>query len=274
MLRLVIFSIILVYCHGFNSPVYSRIHVPVSRISSSRLLTMMNEKKHEKASSLSNMFASKPSELKLNITNLNRLVGRCSWISWWIQITLSVISGVILTFANTVRRNGSTFSYWSSGFALSAIGVLISFFNCFWTWNITRLTRRVAFQNIDRSRIIPTFRRYFRFAVIISLCGMLISLLGAEQIVGVLASKVLSSQGFGATLISNIDKANSLQALDIFLVQANTNIIVAHFAPLLLFLFAQTQVPLNAESLVEPESPAVQEEKPSEGTSEGGPVAT
>ena len=233
---------------------------------------MVNEKP-EKTSALSNMFTAKSPDTKLNISNLNRLIGRCSWISWWIQITLSVISGVILTFANTVRRNGSSFSYWSSGFALSAIGVLISFFNCFWTWNITRLTRRVAFQNIDRIKIVPTFRKYFRFAIIISLCGMLISLLGAEQIVGVLASKVLSSQGFGATLISNIDKANSLQALDIFLVQANTNIIVAHFAPLLLFLFAQTQVPLNAESLIEPESP-VPVEKPSAGSSEEGPMAT
>ena len=233
---------------------------------------MVNEKP-EKTSALSNMFTAKSPDTKLNISNLNRLIGRCSWISWWIQITLSVISGVILTFANTVRRNGSSFSYWSSGFALSAIGVLISFFNCFWTWNITRLTRRVAFQNIDRIKIVPTFRKYFRFAIIISLCGMLISLLGAEQIVGVLASKVLSSQGFGATLISNIDKANSLQALDIFLVQANTNIIVAHFAPLLLFLFAQTQVPLNAESLIEPES-QVPVEKPSAGSSEEGPMAT
>lgn len=228
---------------------------------------------NDKRSSLTDMFSSKPSDSKINLTNLNRLVGRCSWISWWVQITLSVISGVILTFANTVRRNGSTFSYWSSGFALSAIGVFISFINCFWTWNITRLTRRIAFQNIDRVKVIPTLRRYFRLAVIVSLCGMFISLLGAEQIVGVLASKVLNSQGFGTTLITNIDSANSLQALDIFLVQANTNVIVAHFAPLFLFLFTQTQIPLNAESLVEPEAPA-QSDKPTKDSSEEGPVAT
>ena len=273
MFHLILCAILLISCNGFHLIPRSRLPLLLSQSRSSQVWTMMNDKKPEKTSSLSNMFASKPSDAKINITNLNRLVGRCSWISWWIQITLSVISGVILTFANTVRRNGSPFSYWSSGFALSAIGVLVSFFNCFWTWNITRLTRRVTFQNIDRNRVIPTFRKYFRFAIIISLCGMLISLLGAEQIVGVLASKVLSSQGFGATLISNIDKANSLQALDIFLVQANTNTIVAHFAPLLLFLFAQTQVPLDAESLVEPES-SVEASKPAEGAADEGPIAT
>ena len=82
---------------------------------------------------------------------------------------------------------------------------------------------------------------------------MLTVLLGAEQIVGVLASKVLNSQGFGSTLITNINSQHTLQALDIFLVQANTNVLVAHFAPLLLFLFTQTQLPLNAEAMIEKE---------------------
>jgi hypothetical protein len=211
-----------------------------------------SDKSNRFSSPLQKLFSSKiESSSQVNLVNLNKLIGRCSWISWWIQITLSVISGVILTFANTVRRSGTAFSFWSSGFALSAIGVGISFINCLWTWNITRLTRRVAFNTIDKQKIIPTFRRYFRIAIIISLLGMLTSLLGAEQIVGVLASKVLNSQGFGSALIANIDSQNSLQALDIFLVQANTNVLVAHFAPLILFLFTQTQLPLNAESLVQ-----------------------
>ena len=36
---------------------------------------------------------------------------------------------------------------------------------------------------------------------------------------------------------------NSLQALDIFLVQANTNVLVAQFVPLVVSLFLQTQIP-------------------------------
>jgi Protein of unknown function (DUF3611) len=176
---------------------------------------------------------------------------RCSWVSWWIQIVLSVISGVILTFANTVRRGGNSFSFWSSGFAMSSIGVLISFINCAWTWNITRLTRRVTYKTIENIKIIPTFRKYFRISVMLSLTGMFISLLGAEQIVGVLASKVLNAQGFGNTLLTSVNSQNSLQALDIFLVQANTNVLVAHFAPLLVFIFSQTLLPLKDSYAVE-----------------------
>lgn len=202
----------------------------------------------DKQSALAGMFANKSNGVpaRFSLENTNRLVTRCAWVSWWVQIVLSVISGVILTFANTVRR-GSSFSFWSSGFALSSIGVVLSFVNCIWTWNITRLTRRITFKSIEKVKVVPTLRNYFRIGIFLSLIGMFISLLGAEQIVGVLASKVLNAQGFGSTLVTNINSQNSLQALDIFLVQANTNVLVAHFAPLVLFLFAQTQVPSSVQ---------------------------
>jgi hypothetical protein len=41
--------------------------------------------------------------LSKQLVSLTRLVNRVSWLSWWTQITLSIISGVILTFAGTVR---------------------------------------------------------------------------------------------------------------------------------------------------------------------------
>ena len=68
---------------------------------------------------------------------------------------------------------------------------------------------------------------------------------GAEQIVGNLASKVLTSQGSFIPVVSTGAAMNSLQALDIFLVQANTNVLVAQFVPLLISLFLQTQIPIE-----------------------------
>ena len=178
-------------------------------------------------------------------TGLNRTVLRVSWISWWTQIVLSVISGVILTFANTVRQANNTIniSLWASGFAFSAIGVLLAFFNAFSTWNITRLTRRINKGKIDENKIPDAFRRHFRMSITLSFFGMLITLLGAEQIVGTLASKVLSNQGLQSVL-GGMNPQNVLQAVDIFLVQANTNTIVSHFAPLLSYVWLQDQLPL------------------------------
>lgn len=181
------------------------------------------------------------------ILDLTKLVTRGTWIAWWTQIILTVISTVILTFAKTVSKVGtSNQAFWSSGFAFSIIGVIVSFVNTFWTWNITRLCRRIQFSKIDLGSIIPTFRRYFHISVGLSLIGMFITLIGAEQIVGTLASKVLSISGtFQPYAIPSATGVTTLQALDIFLVQANTNTIVAHFAPLVCSVLLQTQLPLQ-----------------------------
>ena len=96
----------------------------------------------------------------------------------WFQIVLSIISAVILTFANTVRRGGSTQSLWASGFSFSAIGVVIAFVNCFWTFTSTRLSRRITANKVEIKKIFPTLKRYCRTSVILSLVGLFISLIG------------------------------------------------------------------------------------------------
>ena len=147
-----------------------------------------------------------------------------------------------MTFANTVRKGGSAYSLWSSGFAFSGIGAISALVNAIWTWNMTRMSRRIARKKIEDSRVIPTLKRLSQVSVTISLLGMLVTLFAAEQIVGTLASKVLSSQGLVPTLAIGT-QLNQIQALDIFLVQANTNILVSHYVPLVSFLWLQTQLP-------------------------------
>lgn len=218
-----------------------------------RLSVIVDHKLHN-----SHLFSSSESEFEkaeiptinrsslATISNVNKLVIRSSWLSWWFQIVLSVISGVILTFANTVRKGGNAQSLWSSGFAFSTIGVVIAFLNAGWTWSITRLSRRITANKIQPVKVFPTILHYCRISVILSLVGMFVTLLGAEQIVGTLASKVLG-QGSGFYPIispgSIGTSTSALQALDIFLVQANTNVMVAHFAPLTCYLWLQTQIP-------------------------------
>ena len=179
------------------------------------------------------------------IASINRAVSRSSWISWWIQIVLSVISFVILSFANAVR-NGSKAQVVSSGFFLSAIGVFFSFINCFTTWNFTRLSRRVYQNKVPRDSVVSLFRKFAKISVGVSLFGMFITLLGAEQIVGTLAAKVLSAQSLFVSSPGVLAQpSSSLQALDIFLVQANTNCLVSHFSPLAFYLWLQTRFPAD-----------------------------
>ena len=59
--------------------------------------------------------------------------------------------------------------------------------------------------------------------------GMLLCLLGAEAIVGTLAAKALTTSQSAAIGVA----ASPVQALDMLIVQANTNILFSHFLGLL-----------------------------------------
>ena len=194
------------------------------------------------SSSSSGVSSSQQTSTQQQVLSLAKLYRRVSWLSWWFQIILSVVGGVILTFANTVRGRSGTYALWSSGFAFSAFGAASALLSAIWTWNMTRMSRRIALKKIEESRVLPTLRRLSQISVTLSLVGMLVTLFAAEQIVGTLASKVLSSQGLVPTLAIGT-QLNQIQALDIFLVQANTNILVSHYVPLVAQLWLQNQLP-------------------------------
>lgn len=196
-------------------------------------------------SSLQSNDISPPTQTSQSSKSIVSTFYRGSWFSWWVQIILSVVSGITLTFAKQQAQRG--FSLWSSGFAFSALGVLTAYINAFWTWNITRLCVRINSGKVEPDKVKVSLRKYAKISVGISLVGMFFSLLGAEQIVGTLASKILSAQSVSGFIpinpaaVSNL-ASNTFQPLDIFLVQANTNILVSHFAPLLCFILLQLQV--------------------------------
>lgn len=222
---------------------------PFQRLSMFSSGSISNTRKTMVSMSISsNGGSSSMSKTEINsIESLTKLYYRASWLSWWIQIILSVIGGTILTFANTVRQSSMTRDQhpWFSGFALSAVGVIISFVNCFWTWNVTRLGRRVYNKKVPTNKVTQKLKKYSQISIFISLIGLAATLLGAEQIAGNLASKVLSTQPLLSGPMTYATSQNSLQALDIFLVQANTNTLVAHYAPLLCYSLLKAQLPFQ-----------------------------
>lgn len=73
---------------------------------------------------------------------------------------------------------------------------------------------------------------------------MLVTLIGAEQIVGVLAAKALTTQGasFGLNAPSTAYTTQALQPIDILVVQANTNTLFSHFISLISCLYLTKSV--------------------------------
>lgn len=154
----------------------------------------------------------------------SRAFGGASWFAWWAQIILSVVSTVTLTFANAARANANPLM---GGLVLSAAGVLCGYVSTFWMWGYKGFSKRLLRTDVDRVQLATQARRSLRLGITINLIGMGLTLLSAEQTIGVLASKALT-QGlapgagqFGQSL------ANAIQPIDLLILQANTNTLVS-----------------------------------------------
>lgn len=158
---------------------------------------------------------------------------RISWLSWWTQMILSTVSSVTLVFTKSVAASSSSKT---SGLYLAGSGIVLSFLSIFWTWGAgARLSKRLRRRSsITRTNAASMIRKTLTIGVVLNLLGMFITIIGAEQIVGVLAAKVLTSsaQGFSLSTVST----QLLQPIDILVVQANTNTLLSHFCSLFLLL--------------------------------------
>lgn len=171
-----------------------------------------------------------------------RTLKRASWFSWWSQVILTVITSVILLFArSSMNLSGAKRP---TSFFLSGCGVFVSAVSIVWTWgNGARLSRRlVKPPTISRYAAAQMLRRAIKVGVTVNLIGLLCHLLAAQQIIGTLAIKVLTTQttrsaNFGGLLISD-----GLQPLDVLIVQASTNSLLSQFCSLASLLYLTTNV--------------------------------
>ena len=164
---------------------------------------------------------------------------------------LTTISTTILVFAASVVRSGASKQgnavAAAPSFFLSGVAVLLSAVSIIWTWgNGARLSKRLlrptslqpTAQNIQAAKLL---RRAVQVQVSLNMLGLLGTLLAAEEIVGSLAIKVLTTFGVGASSMYNAPLMG-LQPLDILVVQANTNTLLAQFISLATSLLMTEQI--------------------------------
>lgn len=149
---------------------------------------------------------------------------RLGWIGFWTQLVLTIASGLVLLFAILDPNLNINLK---SGLALfSALGGI--FFMCFsiyWFFHYTRLSRKLT--SVDSS-LHPSRKEIIRalgMGVLVNLVGMLLILIGVEVIIGTLLAKTLTVPQGAVVYRSN----QLIEPLDIFVVQANINMIVAQF---------------------------------------------
>jgi len=117
------------------------------------------------------------------------------------------------------------------------IAIVASVLSIIWTWGGARLARRLQKRNTTRIRAANMTRKAIKVGVSLNIVGMFLSLVGAEQIVGMLAVKVLTMQGVLGNPATLAVATQTLQPLDILVVQANTNTMLSHFVSLVCGLY-------------------------------------
>lgn len=146
---------------------------------------------------------------------------------FWIQIVLGVVSAVTLALAITNRAERSNpgigFSLFCAvcGLICSIIGICIAF-----------RYGKMAIKFTTPGGTPPkksTTIRIVQIAIITSLVGTAITILGAETIAGIVLSKILA---FGQGEVFSAKDKEFVNSLDVFIIQACINIIAAHFAGL------------------------------------------
>jgi hypothetical protein len=184
-------------------------------------------------------FSGGPSPTVQQIARSFRLTG---WVSFWVQLILTVISTITLIFAVAAGRSpgvSSTNPGTGIGGVLTIIGLGLLGFNMFWA-----LSRYVAYgRRLGSDKAVRPKKseaiQAIRFGLMISLVGMLLAIVGAEAIVGLLVGKALS-QGLGGAI--NTDPSRFIQPADTFVVQASINVILAQFAGIVSTLWLLNQI--------------------------------
>ena len=178
---------------------------------------------------------SEPHSLPPAIRRIAGAFRLCGWISFWIQLILGVVAAGILLIltvsqgANTGTNNPGT----GAGLFLAGGGILALFAGAFWAFRYTRLARQLQFGQSGSRPKPKDVLQAIQLGLLISLIGMLLTLLGAEIIVGSLFVKSLSQLGAGLA----IDRSQLIQPIDIFIVQASTHTAVAHFAAIAVAIY-------------------------------------
>jgi hypothetical protein len=153
-----------------------------------------------------------------------RLAG---WINFGVQLGLLVVSGLIVLFAIADPNFNLKAQDAMSGLGLfcGVGGLLVLGLSLYWDWNYTRIGKDL--QNLNpalhpkKADVISLLWR----GLALNAAGMILTLFGVEVIVGTLVAKSLTQvEGLAIYNASQL-----IEPLDMFVVQANINTIVAQF---------------------------------------------
>lgn len=176
-----------------------------------------------------------PNSVEKVVTSLKR----GSLVGFWLQLVLGVIAAVTLLFASPIlfsdqeRTEGNSF-----GLFCAMVGLIILGVNIFFSFRYGKIAKKIQLPD-------PTLRpkksetvKMIRVGLILNLVGMLLAIVGAQALVGIVLAKTLSRP----QLAFSTTPTELVNALDLLIIQANTNTITAHFSGLVTSLWLLNRV--------------------------------
>jgi hypothetical protein len=158
------------------------------------------------------------------------ILRRISRISFWSQIVLGVISAVLLLIASASyfglkqRTQGI-----EVGILCAFGGVILLAAGIIFALRYGRMAKAMVSADASRRPKKSETLQLIRTGLIMNLGGMFLSILGAQALAGIVLLKILTlpqgSVAFGTQNLSQF-----VNPVDLIIVQANTNSIMAHFA--------------------------------------------
>jgi hypothetical protein len=172
----------------------------------------------------------------IDIQRASRALWRVGWWTWWVQLVLTTISGVIVLFAFAFPGVNIRSTASATGFVCAGVGVALATVSLFWTYGYTRLAIRLRrAQPKWIARAPERVAGYLRVALAIALAGMLVSLVGLQAIVGTLLARLFGAgiattpytalpgggvNGAGPAVLAGL---GGVQPVDVLVIQASAN---------------------------------------------------
>ena len=184
--------------------------------------------------------ASSPSSSSKSV-RMRRVATALKWsglVGFWVQLVLGVVSTVTLALAivNQTERSspGVGFSLFCAvcGLICLVVGICISF-------RYGKMATKFSRPNTSPPKKSTTIKMV-QIAIITSIAGTIITILGGETITGIVLSKTLAFDP--AKVFNSRSTTEFVNSLDVFIIQACFSIILAHSAGLVTSLWVLSKI--------------------------------
>lgn len=184
-----------------------------------------------------------------------RALWRLGWLTWWVQVTLTVVAAVIILFSLAFPAVSLKEAASVVGIALSALSVVIALASVACTYSYTRLslwlsrqqqpgaTGAYSSRSGEEAIVSGRIAGRLRVGLWLAIAGLVVALLGLQAVVGTLLGRVLTSGLSVQPYARGAVQASVVQPIDVLVVQACANVMMGLMAALVCTVWMRGRMP-------------------------------